>query len=128
MARIRHVHIENFRTIKNFEWFPSAGINCLVGAGDSGKSTILDAIDCFLGARKSIPFNDADFFFLGYGQSWNRKTRDEALRNLVMSDPHSPPQYRVNGVVRNHDAWYAAFNVQPGDALYLAPADRVLIW
>ena len=62
MARIRHILIENFRTIKNFEWFPSPGVNCLVGAGDSGKSTILDAIDCCLGARKSIPFNDADFF------------------------------------------------------------------
>ncbi len=67
-------------------------------------------------------------FFLGYGQIWKRLTRDEALRNLILADPHSPPQYRVNGVVRNHDAWYAAFNVQPGDALYLAPADRVLIW
>src|SRR5260370_30263899 len=62
MARVRHIFIENFRTLKNFEWFPSAGINCLVGAGDSGKSTILDAIDCCLGARRSIPFNDADFF------------------------------------------------------------------
>ena len=62
MARVRHIFVENFRTIKNFEWFPSAGINCLVGAGDSGKSTILDAIDCCLGARRSIPFNDADFF------------------------------------------------------------------
>ncbi len=67
-------------------------------------------------------------FFLGYGQIWKRITRDEALRNLILADPHSPPQYRVNGVVRNHDAWYAAFNVQPSDALYLAPADRVLIW
>jgi len=67
-------------------------------------------------------------FYLGYGQIWKRLSRDEALRNLILSDPHSPPQYRVNGVVRNHDAWYAAFNVQPGDALYLAPADRVVIW
>jgi putative ATP-dependent endonuclease of OLD family len=50
MARIRQIVIENFRTIRNFEWFPSAGVNCLVGAGDSGKSTILDAIDCCLGA------------------------------------------------------------------------------
>ncbi len=62
MARIRHILIENFRGIKNFEWFPSPGINCLVGAGDSGKSTVLDAIDCCLGARRSIPYNDADFF------------------------------------------------------------------
>ncbi|MBS1839707.1 MAG: AAA family ATPase [Acidobacteria bacterium] len=62
MARIRHILIENFRGIKRFEWFPSPGINCLVGAGDSGKSTVLDAVDCCLGARRSIPFNDADFF------------------------------------------------------------------
>jgi putative endopeptidase len=67
-------------------------------------------------------------FYLGYGQIWKRKTRDEALRNLILSDPHAPPQYRVNGVVRNHDAWYDAFNVQPGDKLYLAPAERVTIW
>lgn len=64
MARIRHILVENFRSIKNFEWFPSAGVNCLVGAGDSGKSTILDAVDCCLGARRSMPFNDADFFEL----------------------------------------------------------------
>jgi hypothetical protein len=62
MARIRHIHIENFRSIKNFEWCPSPGVNCLVGAGDSGKSTILDAIDFCLGARKSVQFTDADFF------------------------------------------------------------------
>ena len=67
-------------------------------------------------------------FFLGYGQSWKRLWRDEALRNLLLSDPHSPPQYRINGVVRNHEVWYGAFNVEPGDALYLAPSDRVLIW
>jgi putative ATP-dependent endonuclease of OLD family len=62
LARIRHVLIENFRGIKNLEWFPSPGINCLVGPGDCGKSTVLDAIDCCLGARRSIPFNGADFF------------------------------------------------------------------
>ncbi|MEZ5996719.1 MAG: M13 family metallopeptidase [Hyphomonadaceae bacterium] len=67
-------------------------------------------------------------FFLGYGQGWKRLTRDAALRNQILSNPHSPAQYRVNGVVRNHDAWYAAFDVQPGDALYLAPEDRVHIW
>ena len=47
---------------------------------------------------------------------------------MVVSDPHSPRMYRVNGVVRNIDAWYAAFGVKPGDKLYLAPADRVHIW
>jgi putative endopeptidase len=55
-------------------------------------------------------------------------SRDEALRNQVMTNPHSPEKYRCNGVVRNMDAWYAAFNVQPGDALYLPPDQRVTIW
>src|SRR5262249_42010467 len=67
-------------------------------------------------------------FYLGYGQIWKRKTRDEALRNLILSDPHAPPQYRVNGVVRNHDALYKAQKFQPGHNLSLAPADRVTIW
>ncbi|MBL4871315.1 MAG: M13 family metallopeptidase [Robiginitomaculum sp.] len=67
-------------------------------------------------------------FFMSYGQIWQRKFRDEALRNRIKTDPHSPGEYRANGIVRNFDPWYAAFNVQPGDALYLAPEDRVKIW
>lgn len=67
-------------------------------------------------------------FFLSYGQIWQRKFRDEALRNRLKSDPHSPGEYRANGIVRNFDPWYAAFNVQPGDALYLPPEKRVRIW
>jgi predicted metalloendopeptidase len=64
-------------------------------------------------------------FFLAYAQAWRSKYRDEALRSLVLSNPHSPPLMHVNGVVRNVDAWYAAFNVQPGDKLYLPPEERV---
>jgi putative endopeptidase len=67
-------------------------------------------------------------FFLGWAQVWRTLYRDEALRNQVLTDPHSPAMYRVNGVVRNHDAWYTAFNVKPGDALYLPPEKRVKIW
>ncbi len=67
-------------------------------------------------------------FFLAYAQSWRDKRREDAERSLIVSDVHSPELYRVNGVVRNVDAWYAAFGVQPGAALYLAPADRVRIW
>lgn len=67
-------------------------------------------------------------FFLSYGQIWQRKFRDEALRNRIKTDPHSPGEYRANGIVRNFDAWYEAFDVQPDDALYLAPEDRVKIW
>ncbi len=67
-------------------------------------------------------------FFLGWAQAWRALIRDAALRNQILTDPHSPSIYRCNGTVRNMDSWYAAFDVQPGDALYLAPADRVTIW
>jgi predicted metalloendopeptidase len=67
-------------------------------------------------------------FFMAYAQAWRSKYRDEALRSLVLSNPHAPALMRVNGVVRNVDAWYLAFNVQPGDTLYLPPDQRVKIW
>jgi putative endopeptidase len=66
--------------------------------------------------------------FLGWAQAWRGKVRDDAVRRQVVSDPHSPRQYRVNGVVRNIDAWYDAFGVKPGDKLYVPPAQRVRIW
>jgi hypothetical protein len=64
MARIRLIEIRNFRCIQQLIWAPSAGINCLIGPGDSGKSSILDAIDFCLGARRSLAFTDADFYRL----------------------------------------------------------------
>jgi hypothetical protein len=67
VARIRKIEIENFRCIKALKWQPSDGINCLIGPGDSGKSTILDAIDLCLGARRTVQFTDADFFNLDVG-------------------------------------------------------------
>jgi predicted metalloendopeptidase len=67
-------------------------------------------------------------FFLAFAQSWRSKLRDEVLRSQILSNPHAPALNRVNGSVRNVDAWYAAFNVQPGDKLYLAPDQRVKIW
>ncbi len=67
-------------------------------------------------------------FFLGWAQVWRAKAREDELRRRLVTDPHSPPRYRVNGVVRNLDAWYEAFDVSEDDALYLAPEDRVRIW
>lgn len=61
MAQIRLIEITNFRCIEKLEWRPAAGINCLIGPGDAGKSSILDAIDFCLGARRTIQFTDADF-------------------------------------------------------------------
>jgi len=71
---------------------------------------------------------DADqLFFLSFAQSWRGKIRDPALRAQIISDGHAPAQYRAD-TVRNLDAWYAAFEVKPGEKLYLAPDDRVRVW
>ncbi len=66
-------------------------------------------------------------FFIAFGQNWGSKAREAALRRQVLTDGHSPGQYRAD-VVRNIDAWYAAFGVKPGGTLYLAPDERVRIW
>jgi putative endopeptidase len=66
--------------------------------------------------------------FLGWAQAWAGKMTPEAIRNLTTSDPHSYRKYRVNGVVRNIDAWYSAFGVKPGDAMYIPPEKRARIW
>ena len=61
MAVIRKVEIRNFRSIKSLDWWPTDGVNCLIGAGDAGKSSVLDAIDYCLSARRSLAINDSDF-------------------------------------------------------------------
>ncbi|MEM7016553.1 MAG: M13 family metallopeptidase, partial [Pseudomonadota bacterium] len=67
-------------------------------------------------------------FFLSYGQIWRGKIREDALRQRLVTDPHSPMEFRINGVVRNVDAWYEAFGVKTDNALYLPPEQRVSIW
>ena len=67
-------------------------------------------------------------FFLSWAQVWQSKYREDTTIQRLTSDPHSPAEFRVNGVVRNFDEWYEAFAVQPGDALYLPPAERIRIW
>jgi predicted metalloendopeptidase len=66
-------------------------------------------------------------FFLSFAQSWRAKYREPILRQIIITDGHSPDQYRA-ATVRNLDAWYAAFDVKPGQALYLSPAERVRMW
>ena len=65
---------------------------------------------------------------LGWAQVWQAKGRDEEIVRRLAMDPHSPNEFRCNGVVSNIDEFYDAFGVQPGDALYLAPEERVRIW
>ena len=67
-------------------------------------------------------------FFLAWTQVWRAQTREAAMRQRLITGPHSPEEYRTNGVVRQMDAWYKAFNVTPDDALYLPPEQRVVIW
>ncbi|MFI2485433.1 M13 family metallopeptidase [Promicromonospora kroppenstedtii] len=66
--------------------------------------------------------------FLGWAQVWQSKGRDEEVLRRLATDPHSPNEFRCNGVVSNVDEFYATYDVKPGDALYLAPEDRVRIW
>jgi endothelin-converting enzyme/putative endopeptidase len=72
-------------------------------------------------------FSGDQQFFIAFGQSWGEKRREDALRAQVLEDPHAPAEYRAD-TVRNIEAWYSAFEVKPGEKLYLAPPDRVQIW
>ncbi|HEY1730896.1 MAG TPA: M13 family metallopeptidase [Terriglobales bacterium] len=72
-------------------------------------------------------FSGDQQFFIAFGQNYASKSRDAALRQQVAVDPHSPAEYRAD-TVRNIDAWYSAFDVKPGETLYLAPDQRVKIW
>ncbi|GAA4420695.1 M13 family peptidase [Nibrella viscosa] len=67
-------------------------------------------------------------FFLSWAQIWRANVLPETQAQLILTDPHSPGRYRCNGPVSNIDAWYRAFNVQPGDKMYKAPEDRIRVW
>jgi putative endopeptidase len=98
------------------------GLSIALEAYRIALGTSLDeapVIDGFTGAQR---------VFLGWAQVWQSKGRDEEVVRRLATDPHSPNEFRCNGVVRNVDEFYAAFDVQPGDALYLEPAERVRIW
>ncbi len=96
-----------------------------------GLSVALEAYLLSLGGQPAPVldgFTGPQRFFLGWAQVWRGVQREEALRWQLTSDFHSPGEYRVNGIVRNIDAWYRAFDVKPKDALYLEPEARVRIW
>src|SRR5271165_3220970 len=115
--------------------FPDISVN--------GKQTLAENIAdlagisaAYDGYRASLPgktapaqdgFSPDQQFFIAFGQNWASKSREAALRQQVLTDPHAPAQYRAD-TVRNVDAWYAVFDVQTGEKLYLAPPDRVRIW
>ena len=96
-----------------------------------GLSLALDAYHASL-QGKPAPMIDGltgdQRVFLGWAQVWRAKQRVDALRKQVVTDPHSPSYYRVNGTIRNVAGWYDAWGVQPDDKLYVAPDQRVKIW
>ena len=99
-------------------------------ADDAGLAAAYDAYKASLKgqpAPEQDGFNGDQQFYIAYAQSWAAKLRPSALRNEVLTDTHSPDHWRVFEV-RNQDPWYAAFNVKPGEKLYLAPDERVQIW
>jgi len=100
--------------------------------GDLGGLNIaLEAYKYSLNGKESPVmdgFSGEQRVFLSWGKSWQKVMRDEALRVQIKTDPHSPAQFRVNGVVRNIPEFYRLFDVKEGDALYLAPSERVKIW
>jgi putative endopeptidase len=119
-----------------FEPLPGLKVNGRLTLGENigdngGLSVALTAYELSLGGRPAptlAGLTGRQRFFLSWAQVWRTQYRDERMRNQVLTDPHSPPEFRVNGTVRNMDAWYEAFAVQPGDKLYLPPSERVHIW
>ena len=113
-----------------YEAFPDLKLNGQLTLSENladlaGLAAALDAYHASLGG-KVTPEADREFFE-GYAQSWRSKARDASLRNQVKTDGHSPAQWRTY-TVRNLDAWYPAFDVKPGQKLYLAPEQRVRVW
>jgi endothelin-converting enzyme/putative endopeptidase len=96
----------------------------------AGISAAYDGYHAALNGKTAPPqdgFNGDQQFFIAFAQNWGSKAREAAQRQQVATDPHAPAQYRAD-TVRNIDAWYGAFDVTPGEKLYLAPPDRVRIW
>jgi putative endopeptidase len=96
----------------------------------AGMLTAYDAYKASLGGKEAPVidgFTGDQRFYLGWAQVWRRNYREANLRARLLTDPHAPSKQRT-WIVRNFDTWYDAYGVQPGQAMYLAPADRVRIW
>ena len=136
--------VERFRAVtgsladqySQFEPLPGLRLNGRLGLGENigdcgGLQVALHAYRIALNGQEAPVLEGTtglQRFFMGRAQHRKQIQREQALRNQVMTGPHSPARYRINGPARNMDAWYEAFNVQPGDALYLPPEQRITIW
>ncbi|MBT8263893.1 MAG: M13 family peptidase [Muriicola sp.] len=119
-----------------YEVLPGLNINGEFTLGENigdlgGLSIALKAYKMSLNGAEAAEmdgFTGEQRVFIGYAQAWRNKARDESIRVQINTDPHSPADYRVNGIVRNIPEFYTAFDVKEGDSLYLAPEQRVKIW
>jgi predicted metalloendopeptidase len=120
----------------SYEGIPGLHVNGKLTMGEnigdlSGITIALKAYHISLGGKEAPVldgFTGDQRFFLSYGQIWRSKYRDAQMRQQILSNPHSPPHFRVDGATRNVDGWYNAFNVQAGDKYYLADDQRVKLW
>ena len=120
----------------SFKAFPDLSVNGTFTLGENigdlgGLSIAIKAYKATLNGKEAPVmdgFTGMQRVFLGWGQVWGEKTREEALRSQIARDPHSPAKFRINGVVRNVPEFYEAFKIKPTDSLYLAPEKKVKIW
>lgn len=120
----------------DYEALPGQHVNGALTIGENigdlgGLSIAYKAYHMALGEAEPAQidgFTADQRLFIGWAQVWRRNYKDENLLQRLKTDPHSPSEFRCNGIVRNLAAWYAAFDVEESDALYLAPEDRVKIW
>ncbi|HEU4411259.1 MAG TPA: M13 family metallopeptidase [Polyangiaceae bacterium] len=123
------------RQYNAYKPLPDAAVNGELTLGENiadvaGLAVALDAYRASLGGRPAPAlegYTGDQRLFMGYAQVWRSKFREPALRRFLLTDGHSPGEQRA-ATVRNQDGWYEAFGVQPGQALYLAPEQRVRIW
>ena len=119
----------------SYEPFPGVHVNGRLTLGENiaDVAGLATAHDAYLLAQQGKPaqalegFSPEQRFFLGFAQAWRSKSREQALRNSLLTNVHAPGQFRAL-TVRNIDAWYPAFDVKEGQALYLAPDKRVKVW
>ncbi|MDL2718757.1 MAG: M13 family metallopeptidase, partial [Acidobacteriota bacterium] len=122
------------RQFSAYRPFPDLAVNGKLTVSENiadvaGLAAAYDAYRLSLGGKEAPDdqgLSGDQQFFLSFGQSWRTKFREPALRQRIVTDGHAPAEYRAD-TVRNNDAWYGAFSVKPGQALYLSPNDRVRV-
>ena len=135
LAHFRAASEKLVKQYDGYKAFPDLNINGKLTLGENiadvaGLAIAYDAYRLHYGGKEAPTVDGLtgdQQFFISFAQSWRTKYRDATLRQRILTDGHSPSHFRAI-TVRNLDAWYAAFGVKPGEAQYLAPADRVRIW